>query len=575
MKKEIRIALAQVNLTVGDLRGNQDKIIQYIQQAKKYRADIIAFPELSVTGYPPEDLLLKPQFIEDNIQSVKKIMAVCDNITAIIGFADKNQQLYNAAAIIHDGEWVDTYHKIELPNYEVFDEKRYFAAGESGTVFELNNVKFGINICEDIWIDDSITEALVSTGGAEVIINISSSPFHQHKKQIRENILTNRAKQNRVHICYVNLIGGQDELVFDGHSLIINDRGDVIYRGKQFDEELIVYDLDIHSTHPLNPKEKKSPSEKKVSYQIKHSPLKTITGKSNKPEIHPHLRNQFDSIHEIYEALVLGTRDYIHKNGFRKVVLGLSGGIDSALTACIAKDAIGAKNVVGVSMPSQYSSEGSISDAFQLAENLSIKFMIVPIKATFDSYKIMLADIFKDVPEDITEENIQARIRGNIVMALSNKFGWLALTTGNKSEISVGYCTLYGDMAGGFAVIKDVPKTMVYHLCNFVNTKNENDIIPQNTLTKPPSAELRPNQKDEDSLPPYDILDPILEMYVEKDFDFNKIVEQGYDADIVRKVIRLVDGSEYKRRQGPSGVKITPKAFGKDRRMPITNRYRI
>ncbi len=575
MKKEIRIALAQVNLTVGDLSGNHDKIIHYIQQAKKYHADLIAFPELSVTGYPPEDLLLKPQFIEDNKQSVKKIIAACDNITAIIGFADKNQYLYNAAAIIHDREWIDTYHKIELPNYEVFDEKRYFATGESGIVFELNNVKIGINICEDIWIDNSITEAQVLAGAAEVIINISSSPFHQHKKQIRENILTSRAKTNRVFICYVNLTGGQDELVFDGHSLIINDNGTVIYRGKQFDEELIIYDLDVSAINTARQSDQKSQSGKATRYPISFTTLKTQATSVNKPEIRATLRKQLDSSPEIYEALVLGTRDYIHKNGFQKVVLGLSGGIDSALTACIAKDAVGAPNVIGVSMPSHYSSEGSISDARQLAENLCIKFMIVPIKITFDSYKKMLADIFKDLPEDLTEENIQARIRGNIIMALSNKFGWLALTTGNKSEISVGYCTLYGDMAGGFAVIKDVPKTMVYQICYFVNSKNNRNIIPQSTLTKPPSAELKPDQKDEDSLPPYEILDPILEMYVEKDFDLNKIVEQGFEEEIVRKVIRLVDGSEYKRRQGASGVKITPKAFGKDRRMPITNRYRI
>jgi len=578
MEKKIRIALAQINSTVGDLKGNEAKIIDAITMAKKVAADVIAVPELAVTGYPPEDLLLKPRFIADNLNCINRLAEHSSNITVIIGFADQQQQLFNAAALLHHGKWLSTYHKIELPNYEVFDEKRYFAPGANGYVFEINHVRFGINICEDIWIKNSITEDLVYSGAADLIINISSSPYHQNKVTEREEILTNQAKCNKVNICYVNLVGGQDELVFDGHSLIIDEQGKVIVRGKQFAGDLIVHDLDVtnlSATRTSDQHFQKRKLNHNVKYPVKEMKLpapKTIF--EMKPDISYSSHSKLAMLEEIFQALVLGTRDYVLKNGFTSVVLGLSGGIDSALTAVIAIEALGSKSVIGVSMPSQFSSEESWIDAAQLANNLGIRHITIPIQQTFESYKMMLSDVFQNLPEDTTEENIQARIRGNILMALSNKFGWLPLTTGNKSEISVGYCTLYGDMAGGFAVIKDVPKTLVYKLSYYVNSKTGKETIPTSTLTKAPTAELRPNQKDEDSLPPYDLLDPILSLYVEKDCDLSTITSMGYDVNIVRKVIHLVDSSEYKRRQGPPGVKITPKAFGKDRRVPITNRYR-
>lgn len=575
MKKTIRIALAQINPTVGDLKENELKIIDYLKTAKRKQADLVAFPELSITGYPPEDILLKSQFTKDNLQSIHRIVSASQSITTIVGFVDHTK---NAAAIIHNGRWTNTYYKIHLPNYGVFDEKRYFTPGSRLYVLELNRIKIGVNICEDIWIPDSVTESQVFQGGAEVIINISSSPFHCGKIEERENMLTSRAKNNRAIICYVNLIGGQDELVFDGNSLIINEKGEILVRGKQFDEDLIFYDLDVTNIDDIRNNDELYNKKKlafKSPFKIEQLKLSEIPKKNHsKPKLRPQIRPRLDALAEIYRALVLGTHDYILKNGFNKVVLGLSGGIDSALTAVIATDAIGAECVVGVSMPSQYSSPGSLTDAEQLVANLGIKHLIIPIQQTFGAYKSMLSATFKNLPEDITEENIQARIRGNIIMALSNKFGWLPLTTGNKSEISVGYCTLYGDMAGGFAVIKDVPKTMVYKLAHYVNEKKKKEIIPHNIIIKPPSAELRPNQKDEDSLPPYEILDPILNLYIEKDYDLHKIIEAGYDEETVKNIIQLVDSNEYKRRQSPPGVKITPKAFGKDRRMPITNRYR-
>ena len=579
MNKKIRIALAQINVTVGDLQGNELKIIDHIEQAKKNHADLIAFPELAILGYPPEDLLLKPQFIRDNIQCLNRISKASTGIIAIVGFADNDRHISNAAALLYDGKWAHTYHKHHLPNYAVFDEQRYFVPGSKVLIFETNHIKFSVNICEDIWIPNSVTEAQALQGEAEIIINISSSPYYYRKIEERENLLISRAKTNRANICYVNLIGGQDELVFDGNSLIINEQGEILARGKQFEEDLIFYDLDVTAIAEIR-KQDSSFQKRKASFQsnfkIEHVQLPKISKTVSRiPKIVSITQNKLDRTGEIYHALVLGTCDYIQKNGFKAVVLGLSGGIDSALTAVIAAEAIGPEFVIGVSMPSQYSSQGSLTDAEQLSNNLGIKYFKIPIQTTFAAYKTMLTEIFKDQPEDITEENIQARIRGNIIMALSNKYGWLPLTTGNKSEISVGYCTLYGDMAGGFAVLKDVPKTMVYEIAFHINSKNKKEIIPHNTLIKPPSAELRPDQKDEDSLPQYDILDPILMLYIEKDYDLDKIVNMGYDEELVKRIIRLVDNSEYKRRQGPPGVKITPKAFGKDRRMPITNRYRV
>lgn len=578
MTNSLRIALAQVNVTVGDFTGNAEKIKNYIELAKDRGADIIAFPELTITGYPPEDLLLRPQFIRDNLACLEKIAPECNGITAIIGFADNpNEEIHNAAAVIHNGKVAGVYHKIHLPNYGVFDEERYFEPGIRPLVLEFGDIKIGLNICEDIWINDSVTEAQTLAAGADVIVNISSSPFHSGKVEEREELLINRAVHNLAVICYVNIVGGQDELVFDGNSLIVDERGEIAARGKQFDEDLIFFDIDVNRIRSARASDGEFQKRKnqfrppfateslKITRQKKHI---------EKPAIKEAAHQKLTPVEEIYQALVLGTRDYVRKNGFSKVVLGLSGGIDSALTAAISVDALGQENVVGVSMPSTFSSESSKTDAEALAENLNIKYLTIPIQDTFVQYQTMLKEPFANLPFDIAEENIQARIRGNIIMALSNKFGWLALTTGNKSEVSVGYCTLYGDMAGGLAVIKDVPKTMVYQLSRMLNTKNGREIIPESTIVKPPSAELRPDQKDEDSLPPYDILDPILAAYVENNATLEQIVAAGFEEDTVRKVIRLVDLSEYKRRQGPPGIKITPRAFGRDRRMPITNQYR-
>ncbi len=578
MNKKIRIALAQINPVVGDLRGNERKIAQYIEEAKSKKVDLIAFPELSITGYPPEDLLLRSQFIEDNLQCLRRLTDLTKEITAFIGFVDLNKTVYNAAAILHDGKWYGSYHKIHLPNYGVFDEIRYFTPGNHIPLVRLNDIRIGLNICEDIWIPDSITETQVIRGGADLIINLSSSPYHWGKREEREAMLKKRARDNIVCICYVNLIGGQDELVFDGHSLIVNESGQIVMLGRQFAEDFIICDLDlseIQSKRALDAEFLKKKIGWGPGFTIDEFNLSSVSMHQPKPAIELNPRAKLNSLEEIYQALVLGTRDYILKNGFKAVVIGLSGGIDSALTAAIAVSALGAKSVIGVSMPSAYSSEGSMTDAYALAENLGIQSLTIPIQPLFESYKMMFREVFRGLAEDITEENIQARIRGNILMALSNKFGWLPLTTGNKSEISVGYCTLYGDMAGGFSVIKDVPKTMVYKLSRLVNEKMGREIIPVSTLTKPASAELKAGQKDEDTLPPYDILDPILYLYVEKDYDLKRIVKKGFDEEVVKEVIRMVDNSEYKRRQAPPGVRITPKAFGKDRRFPITNHYRF
>ncbi len=581
MAKVIRLALAQINVTVGDLAGNEQKIRDSIQKARKFQADLIAFPELAITGYPPEDLLLRPQFVQDNINCLQRIIPETRDITAIVGFSNlEKNKLFNAAAIISDGKFINVYHKVHLPNYSVFDEERYFEAGDRPLILELNEIKIGISICEDIWIENSVIETQALSTGAEIILNISSSPYHSGKVEERENLLKNNALNNRAIICYVNLIGGQDELVFDGNSLVVNEQGEILIRGKQFEEDLILFDLAVSIIQQVR-SDDESYQQRKLEFdppfkiELVDLPIKQKYYFNKKVKITRETRAKLDPVSEVYQALVLGTRDYVRKNGFKKVVLGLSGGIDSALTAGIAVDALGEENVVGISMPSDFSTRSSLTDAERLAKNLKIKNLVISVRETFEAYQQMLKETFVELPFDITEENIQARIRGNIIMALSNKFGWLALSTGNKSEVSVGYCTLYGDMAGGFAVIKDVPKTLVYQLAKKLNETRGHEIIPQSTMIKPPSAELRPDQKDEDSLPPYDILDPILAEYVEKDATIEQIVALGFDAQIVKKVIRLVDQSEYKRRQGALGIKITPRAFGKDRRMPITNRYRF
>ena len=578
MTPNIRIAQAQIDTTVGDLTGNRDKILARVKEAEEAGADLVVFPELTVTGYPPEDLLLRPQFVTDNLRILHELAPKIQRITAIVGFADREDgRVFNAAALLHKGKIEAIYHKIQLPNYGVFDEKRYFLPGENVLVFERGSVMFGINICEDIWVPGAVIETQAFPGDAEIILNISASPYHRGKGNERLSLLKTRARENYAFVVYTNLVGGQDELVFDGMSFVLSPKGKVLAQGKQFSEDLIVTDLDLKAVRQLRENDPLFIHKKfktHPAFPIELVRLAEIRT-NPKPTLPPRRVKSAKELEEVYEALVLGTRDYVRKNGFQKVVIGLSGGIDSSLVATIAVDALGPENVVGIGMPSMYSSRSSVDDAETLAKNLGIHFHIIPIKSIFDAYLATLQPIFADRPQDITEENLQARIRGNLLMALSNKFGWLVLTTGNKSETSVGYSTLYGDTAGGFAVIKDVPKLLVYELSRYRNRREGRLLIPENVLVKPPSAELRPNQKDEDSLPPYDILDPILEMFVEQEMSPDEIVEHGFPEEIVRRVVQMVDRNEYKRRQSPPGIKITPRAFGKDRRMPITNRYRF
>lgn len=569
--------MAQINPTVGDLSGNAKKIIKFIDMAKDADADIVVFPELAVTGYPPEDLLLKPQFIADNLKYIKLIARKTKGITAVVGFVDSKEDLYNAAAVIHKGRVAAVYHKMFLPNYGVFDEDRYFQAGAAPLNIVLRGITIGIGICEDIWYQEGPARAQ-AIAGAEVIININASPYHMGKARFREEMVSTRAADNDVIVAYLNMTGGQDELVFDGQSMIIDEKMNVIARGKPFEEDLILADIDAEGIFrdrlhdPRRRKERLSLGEAKGG-KVKEVILHDSLAVKKKKPIKGCKASVLEPLEEVYNALVLGVKDYVRKNGFRHVVAGLSGGVDSSLVAVIAKDALGKKNVTGVFMPSQYSSKESREDALALAKNLDIEFTTIPIEDVFGEYLRLMEPVFKKKKADATEENIQARIRGNILMAISNKFGWLTLTTGNKSEMSVGYATLYGDMAGGFAVIKDVPKMLVYELVKYINSIARKAVIPERVLIKAPTAELRPNQTDQDTLPPYEILDPILKAYVEDDKGFDEIKEMSFNEAIIKKVIKMVDASEYKRRQSPPGIKITPRALGKDRRMPITNRY--
>ena len=557
----LRILLAQINTTVGDLDGNEEKIADYIARAKKAQADIIVFPELAISGYPPEDLLLKEHFVSDNLKVLNSLKNDTAGITAVIGFVDKGRkkELYNAAAVIYDGKIKGIYHKMCLPNYGVFDERRYFTPGEENRLFQLGPVALGVSICEDVW-EKNGPHKEQAKAGAQVLINLSASPYHAGKERERERMLVLRAKETKNFICYVNLVGGQDELVFDGGSYIIGPQGKIIAAGKQFEEDLIMADIEI------------TPAKKPRAFGVKKAVIsKNALLKERKP-IESRVAKRLAEDEEIYSALVLGTRDYIKKNGFRKAAIGLSGGVDSSLTAAIACDAIGRENVIGVSMPSRFTSGGTREDARVLAENFKLRFIEVPIEGIVSAYSEVLRKEFEGQNRDITEENLQARIRGNILMAFSNKFGWLILTTGNKSEIATGYCTLYGDMAGGFAVIKDVPKTKIYDLARFRNNKEGIPLIPESVFTRAPTAELRENQKDQDTLPPYDLLDCIIKDYVELDKSLSALAKK-YNPQVIRDTIRMIDKSEYKRRQAPPGVKITPRAFGRDRRLPITNSY--
>ena len=573
-----RIALAQINTIVGDLDGNTAKILERIEQARSLGANLIAFPELAITGYPPEDLLLKPKFVRDNLQRLSQIVAGSKGIAAIVGFVDMREDLYNAAAIIQDGELIGVYHKIYLPTYGVFDEDRYFQAGTQSPVFTLGNTVVGVNICEDIWYPAGPTTSQ-SAKGALIIVNINGSPYHLGKRASRERMLATRAVDDLVVVAYVNLVGGQDELVFDGGSVIFDQRGDVVAWGSEFEEDLVVADLDLDSVFrtrlhdPRRRKEKRLLTAREGEPEMPAMPpAGVVAARPPLMERHPRLYDS-GSNEEIYSALVLGTRDYVQKNRFKKVIIGLSGGIDSSVTATIAVDALGAENVKGVRMPSRYTSRESLEDAEELARNLGIELMTISIEPAFQAMLEMMKDAFRGTQPNVAEENIQARIRGNILMALSNKFGYLVLTTGNKSELATGYSTLYGDMAGGFAPLKDVYKTTIYHLASHRNEWSDGAPIPPRVLVKAPSAELRPGQRDVDSLPPYEVLDPILRAYVEDDRSFEEIVRMGFDTATVKRVISMVDRNEYKRRQAPPGIKITPRAFGRDRRLPITNWY--
>ncbi|HKF56019.1 MAG TPA: NAD+ synthase [Blastocatellia bacterium] len=573
----IRVALAQINPTVGDLEGNADLVIKYIERAQAAGADLVAAPELAITGYPPEDLLLKPQFIKDNRRAIERVIAASAGIIAIVGFVDSDgSDIYNAAAIIADRKLVDVYRKTYLPNYGVFDEERYFQRGTRSPVYALGQARVGVNICEDIWYPGGPTKVQALEGDAHLIVNISSSPYHASKHHDRERMLCTRAEDNAVALAYCNVIGGQDELVFDGNSLIIDECGHVIARGRPFDEDLVLADINVErvfSERLHDPRRRRDkiitiPDESLDTLNIEFTPPKGA-----RPALAPREIPSPGRIEEIYAALVTGTGDYVRKNGFDKVYIALSGGIDSALTTVIAADALGPERVRTVYMPTRYSADESARDSRLLAETLGVKYQVIPIEQTFAGYLAMLEPTFAGLKPDVTEENLQARIRGNILMALSNKFQGLVLSTGNKSEMSVGYSTLYGDMVGGFCVLKDVFKTTVYELIEYVNRRTPRRVVPEYIITRPPSAELRPEQTDQDTLPPYPILDGILKAYIEKDMRAETIVGLGYDPAIVRWVIDRVDCAEYKRRQSPPGVKITTRAFGRDRRMPITNRY--
>ena len=573
----IRVGMAQINPTVGDLSGNTEKIIQFIDEAKSLGVDLLTFPELAITGYPPEDLLLKTQFIVRNYESLNEIVKHASGIAIVVGFVDSNSDIYNAAAIIYDNKIAGICHKIYLPNYGVFDENRYFQVGKECPVFIIYGISIGVTICEDMWYESgpATTQAYA---GARLLINISASPYHAGKTQYRERMLATRAADNVALVVHNNLVGGQDELIFDGNSLIINEKGETICRGKQFQEDLVIADLDIESVFRSrlhDPRGRKwAPSVKNELGQAAKIEVSKECLRTAKPPLLAREVKKLDEIGEIYQALVLGTKDYVRKNGFKEVVIGLSGGIDSSLVATIAVDALGSENVIGIAMPSRYSSPSSETDAEVLARNLGIKLMVIPIEKAFSSYLETLAEPFQGTQPDATEENIQARVRGNILFALSNKFGWLVLACSNKSETAVGYTTLYGDMAGGFIPLKDVLKTTVYKLAQYKNQKEGKEIVPASVLTKEPSAELRPAQKDTDTLPPYDLLDPMLQAYVEDDLSVDQIVARGFDREMVVRVAQMVDTNEYKRRQAAPGIKITPKNFGKDRRLPITNRFR-
>ena len=579
--RSCRVALAQINTTVGDIDGNCERIRAAIAAAREAGAAIVAFPELAVTGYPPEDLVLRRSFCEASRAAAAALAPETDGIIAVVGFVDALAgEPFNAAAVFVDGEQADTYHKRRLPNYGVFDEERYFGRGLTTPVYRAGPLTFGVSICEDIW-DAGGPVAGMALGGAELCVNINASPYHRGRGAERVSMLATRATDHRIAIAYVNTVGGQDELVFDGDSLLLDAHGEIAARGPQFRDELIVADLDLdldldqgaqRRLHARGRREVVAHGDSLSDIReinLGFTPDFTPPAEPSRPCATP-----LPDEAEVWEALVLGTRDYLAKTGFTSAYIGLSGGIDSSVVAAIAADALGPENVTGVSMPSRFSSDHSRSDAHELARNLGIELLTIPIEPAHAAMLEMLEEPFAGTEPGVAEENLQSRQRGNILMSLANKFGALVLTTGNKSEMATGYATLYGDMAGGFAVLKDVPKTLTYAIARWRNAAAGRPLIPQSVIDKPPSAELRPDQFDADSLPPYDVLDPILEAYVEGDRSGPEIVAMGFDEATVRRILALVDRNEYKRRQSPPGVKITPRAFGRDRRLPIANRYR-
>jgi NAD+ synthase (glutamine-hydrolysing) len=568
----IRIAACQLNPKVGDLDGNAQRIVDALEEAEHAGADVAVFPELAITGYPPEDLLLKPGFVRHNEEVLQEIAARTGRCVAVVGFVDAAIDLHNAAAVCAFGKVQGVYRKRLLPNYAVFDEARYFTPGnEAHRLYDVAGVRMGVSICEDIWSPTGPMNEQAA-GGAELILNLNASPYYAGRLVEREKMLATRAADASCGLVYVNQIGGQDELVFDGCSMLFDSNGHLVARAAQFEETVMVVDLEVR---PNFRKRLLDPRGRLAAVELPRVAI-TTEPEADDDRREPPMVPPLDRCEEIYRALVVGTRDYVEKNGFTDVVLGLSGGIDSSLVTVIAADAVGPDRVHCVALPSRYSTEHSITDAEKLCANLSIDLRTIAIEPAFAASLEMLAPSFEGIEPDITEENLQGRIRANALMALANKFrSWLVLICGNKSELAVGYTTIYGvDMAGGFAVIKDVPKTLVYELAAWRNESAGREIIPADVLTKPPSAELRPDQKDTDSLPPYEVLDPIVQGYVEQDLTANELIELGHDADLVRRVVRMIDVAEWKRRQSPVGVRVTPKAFGRDRRMPITNGYR-
>jgi NAD+ synthase (glutamine-hydrolysing) len=574
----LRLAMAQLDTTVGDIDANAAKIAAAVEDARTRGAQLVVLPELALTGYPPEDLLLKTHFLSAARRALDSLASKVEGIVALVGFPESADDVYNAAAVLADGRVAAVYRKMFLPNYGVFDEHRYFQAGTQPALIELNGIPIGLTICEDIW-EPGPPASAEAIAGAQVIVNLSASPYHAGKPSEREEMLVQRARDNLAAVVFCNLVGGQDELVFDGGSVAIDQDGAIVARAPQFKEALVVCEIDLGAVAAARLRDTRHRAAVQHERERRDGSLPTLASASVPPasdeEVGGPVAEPLGPEEEVYTALVTGLRDYVEKNGFEKVVLALSGGIDSALAALLAVDALGADRVVCVTMPSPYSSEGTRVDARAIAENLGAELLEMPIDPLMGAYDEALRDVFAGRDPDITEENLQARARGNLVMALSNKFGWLVLTTGNKSEMSVGYATLYGDMAGGFAVLKDVYKGWVYRLVRWRNERAGRELVPQSVLERPPSAELRYEQRDDESLPPYEVLDAILEGYVEGDLDLEQLTRMGLPRQDVERVIRLVDLAEYKRRQAPPGIKISTRAFGRDRRLPITNRFGV